>query len=411
MATINEGDLSDYYANAIGGGLRYETAPFKGFQLGMSGYFIYNLSSSDLTQKDPLTGAPNRYEIGLFNIQDATNKRDLDRLEELFIKYTSGKYRITLGKQILRFPFVNPQDGRMRPTLIDGIYAEMLPTEKWKINAGWFYKISPRGTIEWFNIGRSMGVNPQGINPDGTPSNYRDNTKSAGIGIIDGSYRFNDNFTLNFHDQFTENVFNTAFVQLDYFKKVNRGRFQASVQYTRQDPVAKGGNDDPSKSYFLPGTNSNIVSTRLGWLEGPWQTSINYTRISKGGRFLSPREWGRDPFFTFLPRERNEGLGDVHAFMAKATRKVPKANLQLDLGLGYYDLPDINNAAYNKYRLPSYVQSNADVKYEFQGLLAGLDLDVLYVHKWLAGESYGDLKAIINKVNMSNINIVLNYHF
>jgi hypothetical protein len=411
MATINEGDLTDYYANAIGGGLRFETAPFKGFQLGMSGYFIYNLTSVDLAKKDPLTGAANRYEIGLFDIQDPANTNNLDRLEELFLKYTSGKYRITAGKQILRFPFVNPQDGRMRPTLIEGIYAEILPNKKLKLSAGWFYKISPRGTITWFNIGKSMGVNPQGLNPDGTASNYRDHTKSAGIAIIDGSYRFNEHFNISFHNQFTENVFNTAFIQLDYFKKVKRGRFQASLQYTRQDPVANGGNADPSKTFFLPGTHANIVSTRLGWLEGNWQTSLNYTRIGKGGRFLSPREWGRDPFFTFLPRERNEGLGDVNAVMAKATRKLPKSNLQFDLGVGYYHLPDINNTAYNKYRLPSYIQSNADIKYDFKGLLEGLDLDILYVYKWLAGETYGDLSAIINKVNMSNISVVINYHF
>ena len=30
--------------------------------------------------------------------------------------------------------------------------------------------------------------------------------------------------------------------------------------------------------------------------------------------FLMPREWGREPFYTFLPRERNEGLGGVNAW-------------------------------------------------------------------------------------------------
>jgi hypothetical protein len=30
-----------------------------------------------------------------------------------------------------------------------------------------------------------------------------------------------------------------------------------------------------------------------------------------------PREWGRDPFYTFMPRERNEGYGDVNADIDK----------------------------------------------------------------------------------------------
>jgi hypothetical protein len=411
MATINENTLSNYYANAIGGGLRYETAPFKGFQFAVSGYFIHNLFSSDLTQKDPATGAANRYEIGLFDIENPENKHDLDRLEELYLRYNSGSNRITFGKQILRSPFINPQDGRMRPTEINGLYGEFNPGKKLNLNIGWFYKISPRSTIQWYSIGESIGIYSQGITPDGKPSAYKNEIESAGIGLIQGSYKINQQFTLRFLEQFTENVFNTAWAQIDYEKKINAGKVTASLQFTRQDPIANGGNAEPDKTYFLPGTHSNILSSRLGWINGRWQTSLNYTRISKGGRFLSPREWGRDPFFTFLPRERNEGLGDVHAIMAKATRKVPKANLILDLGAGYYKLPDVKDFKHNKYGLPSYVQTNADVKYEFQGLLHGLDLDILYVYKFRTGETYNDPKFIINKVNMSNLNIVLNYHF
>ncbi|MCU0389443.1 MAG: OprD family outer membrane porin [Chitinophagaceae bacterium] len=411
MSTINEKDLSDYYANAIGGGLRYETAPFKGFQFAVSGYFTHNLFSSDLAAKDSTTGASNRYEVGLFDIEDPENKHDLDRLEELYLRYNFGKNRITLGKQILRSPFINPQDGRMRPTEIDGIYGEFNPSTKLNINGGWFYKISPRSTIEWYSIGHSIGIYPQGLTPEGKPSDYKESLKSAGIFLLQGSYRINQNVNIRFLEQYTDNIFNTAWAQIDFEKKHQKGKVLASVQFTRQDPIAQGGNSDPAKTYFAPGTYSNIVSARLGWIEGNWQTSVNYTRISKGGRFLSPREWGRDPFFTFLPRERNEGLGDVHAIMAKATRKVPKANLVFDLGIGYYDLPDVRDFAHNKYGMPSYVQTNAELKYEFQGILHGLDLDILYVYKANAGETYNEPRYMINKVNMSNINVVLNYHF
>ena len=38
MITLNEKDLSDYYANAAGGGLRFETAKFHNFQFGISGF-------------------------------------------------------------------------------------------------------------------------------------------------------------------------------------------------------------------------------------------------------------------------------------------------------------------------------------------------------------------------------------
>jgi hypothetical protein len=411
MATLNEGELMNYHANGIGGGLRYETAPFKGFQLAMSGYFIYNLFSTDLGKKDAITGASNRYEIGLFDIEDPENKNNLDRLEELYIRYNFGNNRITFGKQILRSPFINPQDGRMRPTIIEGIYGEFNPSKKLSLNAGWFYKMSPRSTVKWYSVGESIGIYPQGINEEGKPSNYRNAIRSAGIGLIQGSYKINQQFSVKFLEQFTENVFNTAWAQLDFEKKLTTGKLIASMQYTRQDPIANGGNANPARTYFLPGTRSNIISTRAGYIKGPWQTSINYSRIGKGGRFLSPREWGRDPFFTFMQRERNEGLGDVHAVMAKASRAISKANINIDWGIGYYDLPDVKDFAHNKYGIPSYLQSNVGIKYEFQGLLEGMELDLLYVYKALAGETYDDPKYIINKVNMSNINVIINYHF
>jgi hypothetical protein len=43
MITLNEKELSDYYANAVGGGLRFETAKFHNFQFGISGFYIFNI--------------------------------------------------------------------------------------------------------------------------------------------------------------------------------------------------------------------------------------------------------------------------------------------------------------------------------------------------------------------------------
>jgi hypothetical protein len=41
MATDNQKGLTDYFANALGGGLRYETAPYHGFQIAASGFFCF----------------------------------------------------------------------------------------------------------------------------------------------------------------------------------------------------------------------------------------------------------------------------------------------------------------------------------------------------------------------------------
>ena len=67
--------------------------------------------------------------------------------------------------------------------------------------------------------------------------------------------------------------------------------------------------------------------------------------------------------------------------------------------------------ALNKYGMPSYWQGNLDVRYSFGGFLKGLESQLLYLHKWKTGEDYGNLKYVYNKVDMSNLNVVLNFYF
>jgi hypothetical protein len=124
-----------------------------------------------------------------------------------------------------------------------------------------------------------------------------------------------------------------------------------------------------------------------------------------------PREWGRDAFYTFLPRERNEGLGDVNAYVIKLNYVKPKGNLKTSLGLGYYDLPMVSLYRLNKYGMPSYTQLNADVRYEFKGILQGFEAQLLYVYKWNSSNENLSDKNIFNKVNMSNTNLIVNFHF
>ena len=60
MSTQNQEGLTDYYANAAGGGLRFETAKFHGFQFAISGFYTFNIGSSDLGKKDSASGQSNR---------------------------------------------------------------------------------------------------------------------------------------------------------------------------------------------------------------------------------------------------------------------------------------------------------------------------------------------------------------
>jgi hypothetical protein len=413
MTTDNESGLSDYYANAFGMGIGYETPKFKGFQFGLSGFFIYNVYSTDFTVADPKTGQFSRYELGQFDVLDPGNTADMDRLEDLYLKYNYRKSFIKFGKQHIKTPFINPQDGRMRPTLADGLMVELNEVKNIKIEGGWLYKISPRSTVDWFEIGESIGVYPTGLNPDGSRSGYSGNVHSKAVyyGGITASISKNMKIQLwNFH---IENVLNSTLLQANTsFKLFGKNRLVLAGQYIEQHAVNNGGNDDISKTYVTPGNIARTFGARVGIAENDnWSLLFNYNRITKDGRYLMPREWGRDPFFTFMARERNEGYADVHAANIVLAKTFNKSGWKTEAGYGRYYLPDVSNTAFNKYAMPSYWQTNIDVRYIFSGFLNGLEMQLLYLYKGQIQNDKLDEKLIINKVNMSQINFVINFHF
>lgn len=411
MHTTNAQELSNYYAHAVGGGIKYETAPYKGFQFGVSGFYVFNLASSDLAQPDPKTGSMNRYEIGLFDIQDPHNKHNIDRLEELYLKYSWKQNHLTFGKQLLNTPFLNLQDGRMRPSEFQGIWAEINTIPKTHLEGGFLHGFSPRSTTDWFSTGNSIGLYPSGVQENGEKSNYAGNLRSAGAGML-GINRQVGSLKIQFWDLMVFNIFNTAMLQVDWRQlQPKTARLVAGFQAIAQQPVRDGGNEDPEKAYFNRDSRSYTLGARFGVETKSFQSSLNYNRITAKGRYLMPREWGRDPFFTFMPRERNEGLGDVHALTWKNSFSAPKQGLKLTLGTGYFKLPDVYNYAYNKYGMPSYWQTNLDISYQFKGILEGLQTQGLLAYKMKVGDTHGNDRFVINKVDMLNLNLVINYHF
>jgi hypothetical protein len=412
MSSQNQKRLTDYYANAFGGGIRYETAKFHGFQFAVSGFYTFNIGSSNLGKPDSTTGQFNRYEIALFDIEDPYNKKDIDRLEEFYIKYNYKKSSVIFGRQLLNTPFINLQDGRMRPTGVEGFWFEMNEMKKVKLEGGWLYALSPRGTTKWYDAGASIGVYSGGVHVDGSKSQYSNNVESKGVFLVGAHVELNENIILHGWNVFTENIFNTTMLQTDFsFPLNNNNTIFTAAQFVRQDALNNGGNEVAAKTYFEKGGKAITFGTKAGWKNKQWEASINYNRITAQGRYLMPREWGREPFFTFMPRERNEGFGDVHAIMGKVNYNIPTIRIKTSLSGGYYKLPDVKDYRLNKYGVPSYTQVNADVRYAFNKVLKGLEAQLLVVGKLNSGETYNNKKFEFNKVNMVLYNFVLNLHF
>jgi hypothetical protein len=316
-----------------------------------------------MSRPDPSSGQANRYEIGLFDIEDAHNKTDIDRLEEFYLKYNFKKSSVIFGRQLLNTPFINLQDGRMRPTGVEGIWAELNEIKGVKMEGGWLYSISPRSTTEWYPVGETIGLYSTGLNPDGTPSQYANKIESKGIALLALKSSLSKHLKLQFWNMYTQNVFNTAMLQTDYSLPLNnKSNLILGAQVIKQDALNDGGNHQQSATYFLKNGKSLTFGAKIGIKSTNWETSLNYNRITEKGRYLLPREWGRDPFFTFLPRERNDGFGDLHAIMAKIDYKVPQTRFKTSIAAGYYKLPDVKNFALNKYGMPSYSQINTDFR-------------------------------------------------
>ena len=412
MATDNAGALTDYYANAAGGGIRFETASFYGFRFAVGGSYVFNIASSDLTIPDSITGLYNRYEVGLFDVVTPEITTGLDRLEELTLSYSRSHSEITFGRQFINTPFINLQDGRMRPGAVEGV---VLHFREWKhvhLESGFLYAMSPRSTDSWYTIENTFGLYPSGVNPDGSKSGYKGHVESAGIGYAGVTGKWKEKYTVQFWDVFVGNVMNSAMVQLDISQKLkNKNTMLIALQVIRQDGVGNGGNSEENQAYFPENGKSESFGIKAGYKSSRLEASMNYSRITSAGRYLMPREWGRDPLFTFLPRERNEGFGDVHALLGKFNYFFQPGLFSAGVGLGYYHLPDVKNTKLNKYGMPAYVQANLDIRYFFKGLFEGFDVQYLLAAKFNAGEIYGNDKYIFNKVDMQVHNLVLNFHF
>lgn len=414
MFTDNAPSLSDYHALAAGASLHYETRPWRGVQAAFGGQFVTDIHSSDFTQPDSATGAFGRYDAGLYEILELENKNFLARIEDLNVQYAWKRNRLVFGKQTLRTPLVNPQDGRMNTSMFEGLYGYFEPRKNLHFEGGWLWRASPRSTMRWLGMSESVGVYPQGVTEEGKKSAYRGNISSAGLLVFNSRVTHRAS-TFDFWNYHFENVLNTAFLQwttsFPVEKEERSPRLHFGTQIIRQDALNSGGNPDRALAYATKGAHSWVFGGFAAWSQKGWRWQLNATRITADGRFLFPREWGREPLFTFLPRERNEGLGDVWAFSSHFARQYAHLPLDWSVGAGYFQLPDVKNYRLNKYGLPSYAQFNVEARYRFARRLEGLEVRALVVWKRNAGDLHGDERYRINKVDMANYNLIFNYLF
>jgi len=410
MGTWNKGDLTDYSALAAGGGLGYKSPHFKNFSVGMSGFFIFKLHDRNLSIADPITGGANRYEVTLFDMNDPENGEDLDRLEELYVEYKKGGLTITGGRQRIETPLLNGQDNRMRPNIFSGIYGRY-ETEHIQYEGGWIGRVTPRGTVDWYDISSSLGVYPFGRNIDGQPSQYKGNMSSKGVFIV-GAKLDKDGWQSKVYNYTAENIFNISYANVLKEVLINQNwSTNFGIQGFFQTQIGEGGNPDPNKNYIHKGEQTFGVGNRLGFKYKSNKWSFNTMYIHDSGRFLFPREWGREQFWASLPRERFEGNGGLFSIAADWAIDMFEDRFRTYLGAGITNTTDPAIAKLNKNGMPDWYHLVGRATWDFHNQLRGMSLGTMLVYKGYLGETPLPRNLAINRVDMWHYNLIVDYKF
>ncbi len=391
MSTWHPKFKHHYFANAIGGNLGYYTPSYKGVSFGVSGVFVHNLYGSDVGESNShherWAGRLSPFELQLFDIEHPRETNDLDRLEELFIRYQYKNTFVKVGKMDVETPLINKQDTRMKPYVIRGIWAETMIMNRTRIAGAWFDKASPRSTTHWFSMKDAVGIYWQGYDINGDTAHYEGELNTSGIGLLglESDIAGND---VEFWNYWFHNVSNTTFLQIERSLPLsNKSALELGVQWVHQEALNDGGNEYLNHGYHARDERSNVLSGRLKHKNKYWSYSANYTWISDEGRFLFPQELGREQFYTFMPRARHEGLGNTHAAALKLEWH-PKFDRHVTATamVGRNWLPAWDDYALNKYERLSYDHFAVDFKYEFEGFFKGLTVDLFYIYQdtqWL----------------------------
>jgi len=386
----------------LGGELRFQDR----IKVNLGYRFFGNLWSSDLGKLDAASGQHNRYETGLFDLLDSENKF-FGKIETLSFSYSSPKWGIVAGRMGIDSDWINLQDGRLAPTAIEGLNLWLQASNRLKITFWGIGKMSVRGSSEWFGVGESLGIFPTGRSVSGSPGRYFQQTQSDWISVLELSQNW-DSDKVNVSVTTVENISNTVWLTGEHLFQKEDQNWLIGMQVGIQHGLGTGGNPDPELAYKDPKDRNFAFSTRLGYSKDRFTSNLNFTQVGGKGRWLSPREWGKDAWYTFIPRERNEGFSKLTALTWYLEYDLASAGLTPYIHIGVHFLPDMKDVPGNKYNFPSYRQFNVGLKYQPINWRK-FSLHALIMNKEALKKKELTPNQQYNKVGMIHANLILNW--
>jgi hypothetical protein len=405
MNTLNEGELNDYYTNATGIAVQYETKSFYGIAVGAHFRSVFKSFGDPLSKEEESLGRSAKWEYELYDLLNKNEDKHLYKLEELYLKYQFGNSYMSLGRIDTEYtPLINNSDGRMSPFAHQGAWIHYQINRMSTLDIGFVNKVSPRSTSEWFSLDDAIGLFNTGFQTTGENLDYQGFTDSKGLGVLKYAYT-NSKFNFEFYDVYIHHVLNTVWLEADY----TWNQWNFGSQYVYQQASAFQEELPSANQYIFTNENGQVLSTQLTWMPQSWKFSLAYSRLFNTGRFLFPKGLGRDRFYTSIPRSRMEGLGNTNALVFKTQKSFPKAGVDVLLeAQSIYDLhPD--EFRFNKYNKDESLQLNANITWNAKELLKGLKFEGLFVARY--NQNVTSNEAIFNRSHFIQLNFMTYYRF
>ncbi|WP_068417193.1 hypothetical protein [Roseivirga echinicomitans] len=409
MQTSNKGSLEDFSILASYGRVGYHIKLRDWLKFGVSGNGLVHYGTGGIDKRDQTTGSGPIYETNLWNSRLMSGSTEFS-LPEFYLDFKFDSHLIRVGRFIEDTPLINGE-GWPFPNAIKGLWYKYSSVEGFNAEAGFIDRISSRFTGEFQNVGNTLGAGGIGVGTDGNSSQYRDVTESDYIAIVKLGYRFSSGLDLALWNYYTDNISNTIFTEAKFDLGSDKD-WHISSQFIYQSKVGDGGNNSGVLQYKAD-ESANGFGFMVKKDISKSAVSLAFTRIGDGGRLLLPREWGKEPFYTFQRRTRVEGFSDVTAVALKWESNYDKENYKLSMfsSLGYHSLPDPADASKSKYQVPSTAHLDGSIKYSPKNKLFGFSAELYLAGRFLAGETVSNPAYLINRADFFHSDLILSYIF
>lgn len=407
MNTNNADNLEDFSILATYGHVTYQRRFNDWLKIGAQGNMLFNWGTDNITNRDAVTGSGPIYEGNLWNQRLMTGSAEF-ALPAVYAEVNFGKHIITVGRFLKDSPIINAEPWPF-PNALEGLWYEVKPTDRLKVQLAGITKIAPRFSGGFEGIGESIGIGAVGVDVNGQNSGYRSNTASNFLSIANVNFVASDVLTIDLWNYFVENVSNTFFIEPTY--KVSDFTFKSML--ILQQRIGDGGNLNSTLRYMTD-ENASYFGLRVERKRGKHTLQLNFSRIGDSGRLLLPREWGKEPFYTFQRRTRVEGLSDVTSLMAKWQMDWAGENrdMRMFVTLGSNSTSAVNDFARNKYLVPSAVHLASNFKYTWNtNTFKGMSLEMLFAYRFLNEEINGVENYRINRADFFHTDLILSYTF